>query len=77
MKTLKKQFLYILIIMFTTSFAVSCTSQQKDENNEHGDMMEGEDHMNDDSQDHRDGDEEMMQDTTSMEMDEGNEDMMQ
>ena len=38
-------------------------------------MMEGDDYMNDD--DHRDGDQEKMQDTTSMEMDKVDEDMMQ
>lgn len=75
MKISTNQFVKMLIVLFVTSFTLSCTTQQKDENQDHGDMMDddqtemmegNDDHMHEDGQ----SDEHMMNDTTSMEMNE-------
>lgn len=75
MKNSINQFVKILIVLFVTSLTISCTTQQHDENQNHGDMMdddqtemmEGDNdymHENEQSDDH------MMNDTTTMEMNE-------
>lgn len=72
MITLTKRFLTIMIIFIATTFAVSCTTQPKNENQEHGEIMDeqehmdGHDHSADDGQ-HMMEDGETMADTTAME----------
>ncbi|NDP22131.1 MAG: hypothetical protein GZ091_13775 [Paludibacter sp.] len=62
MKNTKQQIAKIFIVLLLPIFTLSCGNNKKNEEQEHGDMMENEQQM--------DGDQEMMQDTTSMEMDE-------
>lgn len=75
MKNSINQFVKMLIVLFVTSLTISCTTQQNDEKQNHGnmmdddqtEMMEGDnDHMHEDEQ----SDQHMMNDTTSMDMNE-------
>jgi len=67
MKNTKQQIAKIFIVLLLPIFTLSCGNNKKNEEQEHGDMMENEQQM--------DGDQEMMQDSTSMEMDENSEDI--
>lgn len=75
MKKTKNQILRMLVVLLICVFASACNNTRQNENQDHGDMMgddqtemmEGnEDHMHEDEQ----SDEHMMNDTTSMEMNE-------
>lgn len=75
MKKAKDQILNVLIVMLVGVFATACNNPRQNENQDHGDMMnddqtemmEGnDDHMHEDGQ----SDEHMMNDTTSMDMNE-------
>lgn len=78
MKNLKNQLFKVFAVVFIASLAVSCPTQQKDEHQEHDNMMhddqteimDGEDHMHKDEQ----AEEHMMDDSTSIQR---NEEMQQ
>jgi hypothetical protein len=69
MKKAKQQISNIFIVLLVTFFTVACGNTRQNEEQDHGGMMEGEHQMN--------GDQEMMQDTTSMEIDEHKDEMKQ
>jgi hypothetical protein len=68
MRNKKQQIAKIFIVLLLPFFTLSCGNNKKNEEQEHGDRMENEHQM--------DGDQDMMQDSTSMEMDENSEDIM-
>lgn len=74
MKTSINQIIKVVIVLFITSLSISCTDKKKEEDQNHGDMMnkdqteimEGDDHMRENDQ----TDEHMVDDTTPMKMNE-------
>jgi len=75
MKKTKDQILNVLMVMLVGVFAISCNNTRQNENQGHGDMMDddqtemmegNDDHMHEGGQ----SDEHMMNDTTSMDMNE-------
>lgn len=67
MKRTKQQIAKIFIVLLLPIFTLACGNNKKNEEQKNGDMMENEHQM--------DGDQEMMQDSTSMEMEENSEDI--
>lgn len=61
MKNAKQQIAKIFIVLMLPIFTFACGNNKKNQEQEHGDMMDNEHKMN--------GDQEMMKDSTSMEMD--------